>query len=63
MGVSMGAAIRQLKLEISSVDIDLPEQDVSIQYMMLCSLVLNVCARLRIYYALKSTRIYGNESS
>ena len=31
MGVSMGAAVRQLKLEISSVDIDLPEQDVSVE--------------------------------
>ena len=30
MGVSMGAAIRQLKLEISGVDIDLPEQDVRV---------------------------------
>ena len=30
MSVTMGNAIRQLKLEISGVDIDLPEQDVSI---------------------------------
>ena len=30
MAVTMGNAIRQLKLEISSVDIDLPEQDVSV---------------------------------
>lgn len=29
MSVTMGNAIRQLKLEISAVDIDLPEQDVS----------------------------------
>ena len=29
MAVSMGNAIRQLKLEISNSDIDLPEQDVS----------------------------------
>ena len=29
MAVTMGNAIRQLKLEISGVDIDLPEQDVS----------------------------------
>ena len=30
MSVTMGNAIRQLKLEISGVDIDLPEQDVSV---------------------------------
>jgi translation initiation factor eIF-2B subunit delta len=30
MAVTMGNAIRQLKLEISGVDIDLPEQDVSV---------------------------------
>ena len=30
MSVTMGNAIRQLKLEISGVDIDLPEQDVSL---------------------------------
>jgi translation initiation factor eIF-2B subunit delta len=30
MSVTMGNAIRQLKLEISGSDIDLPEQDVSI---------------------------------
>jgi translation initiation factor eIF-2B subunit delta len=29
MSVTMGNAIRQLKLEISGSDIDLPEQDVS----------------------------------
>ena len=29
MSVTMGNAIRQLKLEISGVDIDLPERDVS----------------------------------
>ena len=29
MSISMGNAIRQLKLEISGSDIDLPEQDVS----------------------------------
>lgn len=28
--MTMGNAIRQLKLEISGVDIDLPEQDVSV---------------------------------
>ncbi len=28
MSVTMGNAIRQLKLEISDTDIDLPEQDV-----------------------------------
>ena len=30
MSVTMGNAIRQLKVEISGVDIDLPEQDVSV---------------------------------
>ena len=30
MSVTMGNAIRQLKLEISGSDIDLPEQDVSV---------------------------------
>jgi translation initiation factor eIF-2B subunit delta len=30
MSVTMGNAIRQLKLEISGSDIDLPEQDVSL---------------------------------
>jgi translation initiation factor eIF-2B subunit delta len=29
MSVTMGNAIRQLKLEISGSDIDMPEQDVS----------------------------------
>ena len=29
MSISMGNAIRQLKLDISGSDIDLPEQDVS----------------------------------
>jgi translation initiation factor eIF-2B subunit delta len=29
MSVTMGNAIRELKLEISNSDIDLPEQDVS----------------------------------
>ncbi len=33
MSVTMGNAIRQLKLEISGSDIDLPEQDVSIALM------------------------------
>lgn len=40
MSVTMGNAIRQLKLEISGSDIDLPEQDVSdighTIYSMLC---------------------------
>ena len=30
MSISMGNAIRQLKLDISGSDIDLPEQDVSV---------------------------------
>jgi hypothetical protein len=33
----MGNAIRQLKLEISGVDIDLPEQDVSVFYISVLS--------------------------
>ena len=32
MSVTMGNAIRQLKLEISGSDIDLPEQDVRTLY-------------------------------
>jgi translation initiation factor 2B subunit (eIF-2B alpha/beta/delta family) len=32
MAVTMGNAIRQLKLEISGVDIDLPEKDVSVSH-------------------------------
>ena len=32
MSVTMGNAIRQLKLEISGVDIDLPEKDVSVSH-------------------------------
>ena len=32
MSVTMGNAIRQLKLEISDSDIDLPEQDVSFTF-------------------------------
>ena len=35
MAVTMGNAIRQLKLEISGVDIDLPEKDVSVSYVRL----------------------------
>ena len=34
MAVTMGNAIRQLKLVISKIDLDLPEQDVSFRYMM-----------------------------
>jgi translation initiation factor eIF-2B subunit delta len=34
MSVNMGNAIRQLKLEISASDIDLPEQDVSHWYVL-----------------------------
>lgn len=37
MSVTMGNAIRQLKLEISGVDIDLPEQDVSVSRTSLLS--------------------------
>src|ERR1700729_4033482 len=39
MSVTMGNAIRQLKLEISGSDIDLPEQDVSSSnhHVRLCS--------------------------
>ena len=37
MSVTMGNAIRQLKLEISGVDIDLPEQDVSVSRTSLSS--------------------------
>ena len=37
MSVTMGNAIRQLKLEISGVDIDLPEQDVSALSMSVLS--------------------------
>lgn len=36
MSVTMGNAIRQLKLEISGSDIDLPEQDVSLIQVMTC---------------------------
>jgi translation initiation factor 2B subunit (eIF-2B alpha/beta/delta family) len=32
MSVTMGNAIRQLKMEISGSDIDLPEQDVRSEY-------------------------------
>lgn len=35
MAVSMGNAIRQLKLEISNSDIDLPEQDVNFLFIHL----------------------------
>lgn len=35
MSVTMGNAIRELKLEISGSDIDLPEQDVSVNYSSL----------------------------
>jgi translation initiation factor eIF-2B subunit delta len=37
MSVTMGNAIRQLKLEISGVDIDLPEQDVSVSQFSVLS--------------------------
>lgn len=37
MSVTMGNAIRQLKLEISGSDIDLPEQDVSSPISLSCS--------------------------
>jgi len=40
MSVTMGNAIRQLKLEISGSDIDLPEQDASTTNDPLCSIVL-----------------------
>ncbi len=36
MSVTMGNAIRQLKLEISGSDIDLPEQDVRSTPLALC---------------------------
>ena len=36
MSVTMGNAIRQLKLEISGSDIDLPEQDVRSTPLVLC---------------------------
>jgi translation initiation factor 2B subunit (eIF-2B alpha/beta/delta family) len=35
MSVTMGNAIRELKLEISGSDIDLPEQDVGVNYSSL----------------------------
>ena len=47
MSVTMGNAIRQLKLEISGSDIDLPEQDVRILPLLL--LVLLYCTLLIIY--------------
>jgi hypothetical protein len=40
MSVTMGNAIRQLKLEISSTDIDLPEQDVSTLHFILITVIL-----------------------
>jgi translation initiation factor 2B subunit (eIF-2B alpha/beta/delta family) len=36
MSVTMGNAIRQLKVEISGSDIDLPEQDVRSMLIALC---------------------------
>lgn len=33
MSVTMGNAIRELKVEISNLDIDLPEQDVNFDYL------------------------------
>ena len=34
MSITMGNAIRQLKLDISDSDIDLPEQDVGINFFL-----------------------------
>jgi hypothetical protein len=34
MSVTMGNAIRQLKLEISASDIDMPEQDVRLHFIL-----------------------------
>lgn len=65
MSVTMGNAIRQLKLEISGSDIDLPEQDVSIYlcppYVPLIHPVLYHIHRLKMHCVTKLITTYVTE--
>lgn len=49
MSVTMGNAIRQLKLEISGSDIDLPEQDVSTIFACTFLCLWTLCIILNIF--------------
>jgi translation initiation factor 2B subunit (eIF-2B alpha/beta/delta family) len=61
MSVTMGNAIRQLKLEISGSDIDMVEQDVG---RILCFLgrSFDIPHRLKMHSVTKLTIIFGTES-
>lgn len=54
LAVSMGNAIRYLKVEISVLDIDLPEQNVCASHFVIVLRELNIlCFRLKKGYAKK----------
>lgn len=65
MSVTMGNAIRQLKLDISGTDFDLPEQDVStiITDRHKSTLFTPSASRPRMRFAAKSIRTSTSESS
>ena len=63
MSVTMGNAIRQLKLEISDSDIDLPEQDVrstphSSDFLANLTFIRTLYYRRRMHSVAKSTITY-----
>lgn len=64
MSVTMGNAIRELKLEISGSDIDMPEQDVCypIKHVLRVKLI-NLFHRPRTLCVIKSTIIFVIELS
>lgn len=61
MSVTMGNAIRQLKLEISGSDIDLPEQDVGIYFNRLSRTML-YADHIQFYYGIIGEGCFMSEN-